>query len=288
MSRASKRRCPQHERDAPVAEPEGRTIDVPGGAIHEWRGSILVPRHDGGAARRRAAQSGTRRRCRRMSLESRVLERHGDSLRMYLKLVRKLIVTVTYDTEHDVRYVRRSPTFATSRSVATQIVEAGGGDRGFLWRLNSYWRYRQVGDAVQVDVLSLSLSRDVPWSSGRSRSRSSTASGANRCRGRSTPSTRGEDAAVPNRRRSRLAERLDSDPGRFEARLAARAASRSAPAVSPWMQIVSTSSGSVDPSTADHRPLGRHSNRAADDLLDIDESPRRVSVLRRPAIPSGS
>ena len=95
--------------------------------------------------------------------ESRLLERHGDSMRVYLKLVRHVIVTVTYDTEHDVQYVRRSPVFATSRSVATKIVETGGADRGFLWRLNSYWRYRQVGNDVQVDVLSLSLSRDIPW-----------------------------------------------------------------------------------------------------------------------------
>ena len=59
-------------------------------------------------------------------LESRVLDRHGDSLRVYLKLSRRAIVTVTYDTEHDVRFVRRSPTLATSRSVATRIVEVGG------------------------------------------------------------------------------------------------------------------------------------------------------------------
>ncbi len=132
-----------------------------GATIHEWRGSTARPR--------RHRQSGRRRACIDTGVkqedvaESRVLERHGDSLRVYLKLVRHVIVTVTYDTEHDVQYVRRSPVFATSRSVATKIVETGGADRGFLWRLNSYWRYRQVGNDVQVDVLSLSLSRDIPW-----------------------------------------------------------------------------------------------------------------------------
>jgi hypothetical protein len=152
----------QHEHDGPLNEPQGRTIDVPGGTIHEWRGTILVP---GVTVPQMidALISPGRRPLQEDVAESRVLERHGDSLRMYLRLVRRLVVTVTYDTEHDVRYVRRSPTFATSRSVATRIVETGGADRGFLWRLNSYWRYRQVGDAVQVDVLSLSLSRDIPW-----------------------------------------------------------------------------------------------------------------------------
>ena len=37
--------------------------------------------------------------------------------------MRHVIVTVTYDTEHNVQYVRRSNEFATSRSVATKIVE---------------------------------------------------------------------------------------------------------------------------------------------------------------------
>lgn len=153
---------PLHEHDAPLTEPRGRTIDVPDGALHEWRGSIVIP----GATVSQivdALLSPGSRPLQEDVAESRVLERNGDSLRMYLKLVRKVVVTVTYDTEHSVQYVRHSPTFATSRSVATKIVEAGGADRGFLWRLNSYWRYRQVGSAVQVDVLSLSLSRDVPW-----------------------------------------------------------------------------------------------------------------------------
>jgi len=153
---------PIHEADAPLTEPQGRTIDVPGGALHEWRGSITI-RGVTVPQLVDALLSPGLRPLQEDVAESRVLERHGDSLRMYLKLVRRVIVTVTYDTEHDVRYARRSPTFATSRSMATKIVEAGGSDRGFLWRLNSYWRYRQVGDAVQVDVLSLSLSRDVPW-----------------------------------------------------------------------------------------------------------------------------
>ena len=174
---ATEASLPQRERDAPVPEPQGRMIDVDGATIHEWRGSILV--HDvtvdqvvdallsPGVAQEDVA-------------ESRLLERHGDSLRVYLKLVRHVIVTVTYDSEHDVQYVRRSRGFATSRSVATRVVETGGGDRGFLWRLNSYWRYRQVGRDVQVDVLSLSLSRDIPWACGRLRSQSSIALDASR------------------------------------------------------------------------------------------------------------
>jgi hypothetical protein len=95
-------------------------------------------------------------------LESRVLSRRGDSLHVYLKLARTVLVTVTYDTEHDVTFQRVAPGVMTSRSVSTRIVESGGSDRGFLWRLNSYWRYTQVGRDVLIELESLSLSRDVP------------------------------------------------------------------------------------------------------------------------------
>ena len=43
-------------------------------------------------------------------LESRVLARTDNRLRVYLKLSRSAIVTVVYDTEHDVTFTRHSPT----------------------------------------------------------------------------------------------------------------------------------------------------------------------------------
>ncbi len=107
-------------------------------------------------------------------LESRILEESDDSLRLYLKLVRSKIVTVTYNTEHLIEYQRHGEGLASSRSIATKIAEleeAGtsaerekpeGKDRGFLWRMNSYWRYQQVDGGVLVECESLTLSRGVP------------------------------------------------------------------------------------------------------------------------------
>jgi len=72
-------------------------------------------------------------------------------------------------------YRDHGPGRASSRSFTTKIAEidnAGtpsekeepiGNDSGFLWRLNSYWRYLQVGGDVRVDLQSLSLSREVPF-----------------------------------------------------------------------------------------------------------------------------
>jgi hypothetical protein len=107
-----------------------------------------------------------------------VLARGPDWTKIYLKLQRKKFVTVVYNTEHLVRYRRQSPVHASSMSTATKIAEladAGtpaereltpGDDRGFLWRLNAYWRYEQVPGGVIAECESISLSRDIPMGLG--------------------------------------------------------------------------------------------------------------------------
>jgi putative flippase GtrA len=146
----------------PVAqEPRGQAIGVAGGTIHRWRGSTLIPGVTVDQVVKSLMNPGIPPPQEDL-LEARVLARTPESLRLYLKLVRRTIFTVTYDTEHAMTFHRESAHLSTARSVATKIAEAGGGDHGFLWRLNSYWRYSQEGDAVRVDLESLSLSREVP------------------------------------------------------------------------------------------------------------------------------
>jgi len=145
----------------PGAAPRGDMIDIPGGTIYHSSGSILVRNSTVDRVVRALMYPGTPPPQEDV-LESRVLARTDSTLRVYLKLTRSAIVTVVYDTEHDVTFTRHSPGMVTSRSVASRIAESGGGDRGFLWRLNSYWRYTQVGRDVRVDLESLSLSRSVP------------------------------------------------------------------------------------------------------------------------------
>ena len=152
---------------------DDREIDVPSGSIEHWRGAILVP----GVTLAQvveALRSGATLEGQPDVLESRILARDGDSMRTFLRLRRESIVTVTYATEHDVTIRRLSADRASSRSVATRIAEienAGkpdeqekpvGHDRGFLWRLNSYWRYEQTPAGVLIEVESLTLSRGVP------------------------------------------------------------------------------------------------------------------------------
>ena len=140
----------------------GEATPIEGGLVNHWTGALFLKGVTLDAVLERLVNPGTPPPQEDV-VESRVLRRSGNqSLHVYLKLIRRAIVTATYDTEHDVRFTRLSPTLAVSRSVSTRIVEIGGSDRGFLWRLNSYWRYQQTRDGVLVEMESLTLSRNVP------------------------------------------------------------------------------------------------------------------------------
>jgi putative flippase GtrA len=139
----------------------GDSHRVPSGTISDWQGSVFIAGVTLDRLLQRLQHPGTPPPQEDV-VAARVLGRTDDSLRVSIRLVRHAIVTVSYDTEHEMRFWRRTARLAEARSVATRIDEIGGTDHGFLWRLNSYWRYEQIDGGVAVDLRSLTLSRDVP------------------------------------------------------------------------------------------------------------------------------
>jgi hypothetical protein len=110
--------------------------------------------------------------------KSKLISRDGENFRIFLRLVRKKVVTVRYNTEHSVVYRDQSATRLSSRSVATKIAEisdagspsekekTSANDSGFMWRLNSYWRFEETDGGVIVECESISLSRSIPFGVG--------------------------------------------------------------------------------------------------------------------------
>ena len=153
---------------------DGREIKVPSGAIHHWRGSILVPGIALDELLHGLMYVVGPEDMQDDVLESRLLARDGNRREVFLKVRRQSVVTVHYNTEHRVVYTRNGAGRASSRSVSTRIAELEGvgspaerekpigRDRGFLWRLNAYWRYHEVEGGVIVECESISLSRGVP------------------------------------------------------------------------------------------------------------------------------
>lgn len=152
---------------------------VPGGLIHDWVGIVFIP----GTSMPQALallQDYDRDATyyRPEVLQSKLLERSGDDFRVFLRLKRVRVVTVVFDTEYDVRYTRLDAAHAWSRSYSTRIAEvddAGtprehdrpvGDDRGFLWRLFTYWRFFEADGGTYVQCNAISLTRDIPTGLG--------------------------------------------------------------------------------------------------------------------------
>lgn len=151
----------------------GADIEVPNAMIHHWRGGIFIPGVRLNELMTRLNAGPPAAGEQEDILASRVLARGRDQMNVFLRLQRTKIVTVVYNTEHDVRFKRHSATRASSTSTATKIAEVDnpgepgereltpGDDSGYMWRWNSYWRYEEVPGGVLAECESVSLSRDV-------------------------------------------------------------------------------------------------------------------------------
>jgi hypothetical protein len=158
----------------PAARASAKEIETPSSLLSHWRGSVFLAGLSLDSLLQRLQHPREQGPHQEDVLALRVLDRAPDRLSLFIRMTRTKIVTVTYDTEHQVTYRRHGPQRASSRSVATRIAELDdeghakpeGHDRGFLWRMNSYWRYEQVPGGVIVELESLTLSRDIPLGLG--------------------------------------------------------------------------------------------------------------------------
>ena len=162
------------ERAAAARDQSANEIAIDGGSINHWRGTVFVPNVKLDQVLKVLQEPQSDKHKQEDVISSRVVSRDGDSQKVFLRLRRTKFVTVVYDTEYDVDYKRVAPDRAISNSISTRIVEienAGtpreralpeGDDHGYMWRLNSYWRYKQVPDGVLVEIESLTLSRALP------------------------------------------------------------------------------------------------------------------------------
>lgn len=148
---------------------------ISGGLIHDWIGIVFVP----GVSIAQALvtlQDYDRDRdyYRPQVARSKLLARSGDRFRVFLRLKQTHVVTVVLDTEYDIQYTVLDGTRAVSKSNSTRIAEVesaglpqehtkpAGDGHGFLWRLNSYWRFYEADGGVYVQCNAISLTRDVP------------------------------------------------------------------------------------------------------------------------------
>ena len=153
----------------------GREVDVHDGLIHHWYGAIFVPGIKVDPLLLWIQDYDQQYKYFKEVEQSKLVSRNGDTFRIYLRLTRTKVVTVHYNTDHTVIYQSNGTGRASSRSFTTKIAEidnAGtpsekeepiGADSGYMWRLNSYWRFREQDGGVVIECESVSLSRGIPF-----------------------------------------------------------------------------------------------------------------------------
>jgi hypothetical protein len=152
---------------------------VPNGLIHDWIGAAFLPATNLKETLTLIQDYDNHKNIYKPEVtDSKLISRHGDDFQIYLRLLKKKILTVVLDTDHDVRYRSLDAARADCQSRTTRIAEVqnAGSDKekvlspdtgfGFLWRLNSYWRFLARDGGVYIECRAISLSRDIPLGLG--------------------------------------------------------------------------------------------------------------------------
>jgi hypothetical protein len=153
----------------------GHKMETPEAIIHHWLGSVFVP----GANLRETItlmQDYNHHQdiYKPEVVRSRLLTHQGNDFTIYYRLRKKKVITITLNTNHEVHYFQVDSRRWYSRSYSTRVAEVAnadtpnerekpiGHDGGFLWRINSYWKFEEKDGGVYIECESVSLTRDIP------------------------------------------------------------------------------------------------------------------------------
>lgn len=162
----------------------GKRSDAPDALIHQWTGVGFIP----GATLQQTLNfiqdyNHHSTHYRPDVLQSKLLSRNGNNFKINLRFLKSKVITVVLDTDHDVTFTNIDAKHAASLAHTTRISEienAGkpgekvlppGTGWGFLWKMNTYWRFAEQDGGTYVQCETISLTRDIPfglgWAVGR-------------------------------------------------------------------------------------------------------------------------
>ena len=157
----------------------GHTMEAPEAIIHHWLGAVFVPGANLPQTIALVQDYDHHQDIYKPEVVgSRLIGHTGNDFQIYYRLRKKKVITVTLNTYHDVHYFPVDSTHWYSRSYSTRIAEVAnadtpnerekpiGHDEGFLWRINSYWKFEEKDGGVYVECESISLTRDIPTGLG--------------------------------------------------------------------------------------------------------------------------
>ncbi len=154
-------------------------VKIPNGLIHDWVGAVFIA---GVTVKEVLAlvqnYDNHKNIYKPEVMASKLLTHEGNDFKIFLRLLKKKIITVVLDTDHDVQYSSLDEQRWFCRSFTTRIAEVEGAHTtnekvlqpdtgyGFLWRLYSYWKFDEKNGGVTVECRAISLTRDIPTGLG--------------------------------------------------------------------------------------------------------------------------
>lgn len=158
---------------------KGVPIEAPDGQIQDWLGMMFMPGATIPKVRAVLQDYDHYKEIYKPAVvDSKLIKRGGNEFDIFLRLYKKQILTVVLNTEYHVKYGMTDPGHMYIISHSTRIAELKNAkhslteenpvedESGFLWRLNSYWRFEEADGGVYAQCESISLSRDVPLGLG--------------------------------------------------------------------------------------------------------------------------
>jgi hypothetical protein len=153
-----------------------KSFDFPDALLHHWVGLVFVPgAHLNEAVALMQDYNHHSTIFAPAITSSNILNHSGQKFRVGLRFYVKKVIAVTMDTENEAEFFNGGTDRAFSRIRSTRITEiadAGtpqehpkpaGEENGFMWRLNTYWRFLERDGGTYIQCESLTLSRDVPF-----------------------------------------------------------------------------------------------------------------------------
>jgi len=150
-------------------------IHIPSGLIHHWVGVIFVPNSTASQVEAVLHDYDDEAEIYKPDIrKAKLIEQNGDDSKIYLQFYSRTIVTVVLNAYFTVVEKQLGAKRIQSVSRSTRVAEVAnwdgpdeherpdGGDHGYMWRLNSYWRIEEKDGGAYVENESITLTRTVP------------------------------------------------------------------------------------------------------------------------------
>ncbi|HEY4362507.1 MAG TPA: hypothetical protein VGN17_16150, partial [Bryobacteraceae bacterium] len=134
-------------------------FQVQDGMIHDWIAAVVVPGANVDKVLSVLQNYEEYKNIYSPAIsDSKLLRRDGDLWHIYLRLVKKNVLTVVLNSEFDVQYRALGNNRWNVLSRSTRIAEMdgdrelpSGGGHGFLWRTNAYWLIEPRPEGVYLE-----------------------------------------------------------------------------------------------------------------------------------------